>query len=273
MGLIGQPVSHSVSPHIHNAAFKANGLNAVYIPLEVRDSNSFLRRMAHPRTRELAWNLRGLSVTAPHKSAILEHLDWIEPRAREIGAVNTIVIQGDELHGYNTDASALLAPLLDHLGTLHNKRIALIGAGGAARAALWSLRRAGAHTTLFARNPERARPLAEEFDAPFQQLDAAAFDGFDIVINATPLGTHGHHQHDTPARSHQLRGAHLIYDLVYNPLETRFIQEARDAACDTIGGLSMLVAQAAEQFHLWTGKPAPVEVMHAAALRALKGEH
>src|SRR5918997_2403687 len=127
MGLIGSPVAHSVSPHMHNAAFEALDLNAVYIPFEVRDANSFLQRMAHPRSREINWNLRGLSVTAPHKSAVLEHLDWIDPLAREIGAINTIVIRDDELHGSNTDASSLIAPLLDKTGSLHDLRVALIG--------------------------------------------------------------------------------------------------------------------------------------------------
>jgi 3-dehydroquinate dehydratase/shikimate dehydrogenase len=271
MGLMGSPVAHSVSPHMHNAAFEASGLNAVYIPFEVRDAKAFLQRMAHPRSRELLWNLRGLSITAPHKSAALLHLDWIEPSAQEIGAVNTIVVKGDELHGYNTDATALIAPLLNIIGTLRDRRFAIIGAGGAARAALWSLRREGANATLFARNVERARPLAEDFDASFEPLDAAAsFDGFDVVINATPLGTHGPQQDQTPARASQLRGARIIYDLVYNPLETRFLREAREAGCEIIGGLEMLVAQAATQFHLWTGKPAPVKVMREAARHALK---
>jgi 3-dehydroquinate dehydratase / shikimate dehydrogenase len=270
MGLMGSPVAHSVSPHMHNAAFDALDLNAVYIPFEVRDARAFLHRMVHPRSRELAWNLRGLSVTAPHKHTVLQHLDWIEPSAREIGAVNTILIHGDELHGYNTDAAALLAPLRDKTGSLRDTRCAIIGAGGAARSALWSLRHEGARTTLFARNLERARPLAQEFDASLEHLEGASFDGFDLVINATPLGTHGQTEDQTPALATQLRGARLAYDLVYNPLETRFIREARHAGCDTIGGLSMLLAQAAEQFHLWTGKTAPVEAMREAARRALE---
>jgi 3-dehydroquinate dehydratase / shikimate dehydrogenase len=269
MGLIGSPVAHSLSPHIHNAAFDSLNLNAVYIPFEVRDAGAFLQRMAHPRTRELAWNLRGLSVTAPHKSVVLEHLDWIEPSAREIGAVNTILIRGDELHGYNTDAAALLAPLLDKTGSLRDKRCAILGAGGAARSALWGLRQEGAHATLFARNPEHARPLTEEFGVACEHLSSASFDSFDVVINATPLGTRGRTQDDTPALATQLRGARLAYDLVYNPLETRFLSEARHAGCDTIGGLSMLLAQAAEQFHLWTDKTAPIALMREAALCAL----
>lgn len=269
MGLIGSPVAHSVSPHMHNAAFEALDLNAVYIPFEARDAGAFLQRMAHPRSREMDWNLRGLSVTAPHKSDALPHLDWIEPSAQEIGAVNTIVVRGDQLHGYNTDAAALLAPLRGETGSLRDKRCAIIGAGGAARSALWGLRHEGAHATLFARNLEGARALAEKFDAPLEHLEGASFDGFDVVINATSLGTRGQSEDRTPALAASLRGARLAYDLVYNPLETRFMREARQAGCDTIGGLSMLIAQAAEQFHLWTGSPAPGEVMRQAALRGI----
>lgn len=268
-GLVSSSVTHSLSPHLHNAAFEAAGVNAVYIPFEVRDAASFLRRMAHPRTREIEWPLRGLSVTTPHKSAVLEHLDWVEPIAQEIGAVNTIVVEGDALHGYNTDADALLLPLHDKGVELRDARCAVIGAGGAARAALWGLRREGARVTLFARDVEKARPVAETFDTACEQLDDASFDGFEIVINATPLGTRGAREDETPALATQLRGARLAYDLVYNPQETRFLREAQEAACDCLGGLQMLVAQAAEQFRLWTGHDAPISVMNEAALRKL----
>ncbi|HYE65306.1 MAG TPA: shikimate dehydrogenase [Pyrinomonadaceae bacterium] len=269
MGLVGQPVAHSVSPHIHNAAFAACDLNAVYIPFEVRDPHQFIRRMVHPRSSELDWRLRGLSITAPHKSAIIEHLDWIEPSARQIGAVNTVVIEEDALRGYNTDALALLTPLRDKLGTLRDTRIAIIGAGGAARSALWALQREGARLTVFARLRERARSLAEEFGALYERLDGARFDDFDLVINATPLGTRGHSEDETPAVADQLRGARVAFDLVYNPPFTRFRREAHEAGCESIGGLAMLVAQAAEQFSLWTGEMAPFHVMHEAAVRAL----
>src|SRR5713226_5784660 len=144
MGLMGRPVSHSISPQIHNAAFAASQVDAVYIPFEVRDASRFLHRMAHPRSREIDWNLRGLSVTAPHKVAIMNSLDWIEPAAKEIGAVNTILVQEDELRGYNTDAPAFISPLRHKFGSLNNARCAIIGGGGAARAALWGLRNEGA---------------------------------------------------------------------------------------------------------------------------------
>jgi 3-dehydroquinate dehydratase/shikimate dehydrogenase len=267
MGLIGSPVSHSLSPHLHNAAFKKLDVNAVFIPFEVRDAAAFIRRMVDPRTRELEWNLRGLSVTAPHKSAVTEYLDWIDAPAREVGAVNTIVLKDNALHGYNTDAAAFVMPLRAKGLSLRGARCAVIGAGGAARSVLWSLQREGSRTTLFARDVEKAKPVAEKFGAVCEQLEGASFDGFELVVNATPLGTKGEREDETPAHTSQLLGARLAYDLVYNPQETRFLREARAAGCDCLGGLQMLVAQAAEQFHLWMGQPAPLEAMNEAVLR------
>jgi 3-dehydroquinate dehydratase/shikimate dehydrogenase len=269
-GLVGFPVGHSISPQIQNTAFAAAGVAAVYLPFEVRDVASFMRRMAHPRTRELDWNLRGLSVTAPHKTAVIDCLDWIDPPAKEIGAVNTIVIEEDRLFGYNTDATAVLKPVSDKLGSLRNARCAIIGAGGAASAVLWSLKHESAKATLFARNQVKGSALAGRFGAGCEQLEGAYFKGFDVVINATPLGTLGSFEDETAASAVQLGGARLAYDLVYNPSETLFLRQAREAGCDTIGGLTMLVLQAEEQFRLWTGVAAPVAVMREAAERAVK---
>ena len=268
-GLAGRPVSHSVSPLMHNAAFAAAGTNAVYVPFETREIKTFIKRMIHPRTRELEWNLRGLSVTAPHKFAVMDQLDWIKPAAREIGAVNTIVIESDTLHGYNTDAPGFINPLEREFGDLRDARCAVIGAGGAASAAFWSFRQAGARATVFARDAQKASSLAERFGAAWRPLVEARFEGFDIVVNATPLGTAGQFETETPATASQLRGARLVYDLVYNPTETRFLREAREAGCKTLGGLAMLVAQAAEQFKLWTGVAPPESVMYEAARRGL----
>jgi 3-dehydroquinate dehydratase/shikimate dehydrogenase len=267
-GLVGSPVAHSLSPHMHNAAFDERDLNAVYIPFEVSDAPAFVRRMARPQTRELRWNLRGFSVTAPHKSAVIEHLDWVEPLASEIGAVNTVVVEGTELRGYNTDARAALAPL-EGLIELNGARVAVVGAGGAARALLWGLRSRGARATVFARNTERARATAESFGAEVEQVEGASYEGFDLVVNATPLGARGALEAETPAGAEHLRGARLAYDLVYNPARTRFIKEAQAAGCATLGGLPMLVAQAAAQFELWTNEAAPLEVMRAAAEKRL----
>jgi 3-dehydroquinate dehydratase / shikimate dehydrogenase len=268
-GIIGKPVGHSLSPHIHNAAFAAGQVNAVYIPFEVGNVVQFMRRMAHPRSRELDWKLRGLSVTAPHKSVVMNCLDWIDPAAKKLGAVNTIVIREEGLRGYNTDAAGFIEPLRRKFGSLKDARCAIIGCGGGARAALWGLRNAGARVALFVRDPDKARPVSEEFEIDSYQLSGASFDGFDILVNATPLGTRGDREHDSAATADQFRGVRLAYDLVYNPVETRFLRSARAAGSETLGGIEMLLAQAVEQFKLWTGNEPDVEVMRSAALRAL----
>lgn len=268
-GIIGNHVSHSLSPHIHNAAFAANELNAVYVPFEVHDASAFFRRMVHPKTRELDWNLSGLSVTAPHKSIVMKQLDWIDPVCREIGACNTVVVRGDQLLGYNTDAAGFLAPLLDAAGPIRDARCAVVGAGGAARACLWALKHEGADVTVFARDKSRADFLAGAFGVQAREFPTTSFEGFDFIINTTPLGTRGEREHETVAEAEQLRGVRLAYDLVYNPLETKFLREARNAGCQVLGGIEMLLAQAVEQFKLWTGQDAPIEVMRAAMMKAL----
>jgi 3-dehydroquinate dehydratase/shikimate dehydrogenase len=268
-GLVGSPVMHSISPNIHNAAFATTGVDGVYIPFEVHDLAGFMSRMAHPRTRELEWSLRGLSVTAPHKSHVMEFLDSIDPAAKEIGAVNTLVIDDEGIRGYNTDAMTLLKPVLEKVGQMRDARCALIGAGGAAKAALWSLRNEGAITTLFARDEEKGSTLAQTFGTKFEKLAGGNFSDFDLVINATPLGTKGALANESVASATQLRGAHLVYDLVYNPSETLFMKQARDAGCEAIGGISMLVLQGVEQFKLWTGREAPLTAMTQAAEKAL----
>jgi len=203
---------------------------------------------------------------------VINSLDWVESAAKDIGAVNTIVIQDKQLHGYNTDASGFIAPLLRKYESLKDGRCAVIGDGGGARAALWGLRRERAHVALLVRDFEKARTVAEELGVECQPLSGASFDGFDVVVNATPLGTRGEREDETPATADQLRSVRLAYDLVYNPFETRFLREARMAGCETISGVEMLVAQAIEQIKLWTGKQPDVEVMRAAALKALSPE-
>lgn len=269
LGLVGSPVAHSLSPQIHNAAFECTDLNAVYLPFDVQDIASFMQRLIHPRTREIDLNIRGLSVTTPHKAAVLSYLDSVDPAAEKIGAVNTIVVSDEGLQGYNTDAGAFIKTLVQKVGELKNARCAIVGAGGAASAAVWGLTQKDADVTVFARDIEKASLLAERFGVISEQLSAACFAGFDVVINATILGTSGRHEAHTPATAEQLRGARLAYDLVYNPGQTRFLNEAHEAGCETLGGLPMLVAQAGEQFKLWTGADAPEPVMRAAAVRAL----
>jgi 3-dehydroquinate dehydratase/shikimate dehydrogenase len=269
MGLIGHPVAHSISPQIHNAAFAGSDADAVFIPFEVQNIDAFMGRMVRKATREIDWNVRGLSVTAPHKTAVIQHLDWLDPAAQEIGAVNTVVVTDDALLGYNTDGPAFLETLSGRIDSFENLRCAVIGAGGAARGVVWALKHAGAAVSLFVRNSAKARSIGDDFQTAIHELAKTNFKEFDVVVNATPLGTRGAHQSDTPVQAEQLRGMRLAYDLVYNPLDTQFMREAKMAGCETIGGLEMLIAQAVAQFKLWTGADPNVATMRAAAEKAL----
>jgi len=268
-GLVGLPVSHSVSPHIHNAALKAGELNAAYLPFHVEDLYGFVQRMVNPRSRELDWNVRGLSITAPHKKAVLKLLDWVDEQALKIGAVNTVVVEGEQLLGYNTDAPGLIDPLKRRFGSLSGTRVAVLGAGGAACAALYALQREGADITIYARDLEKAQLLSQRFNLSYESLASSTFAGKDIVINATPLGSFGTHVTEAPAVAEQLRGVSLVYDLVYNPIKTLLLKEARAAGCDTLGGLEMLVAQAQLQFKLWMNTDASYDLMYTAGSNAL----
>ena len=268
-GVVGFPAMHSVSPDMHNAAFAHLNIDGVYLPFEVKNVVDFVKRMIHPNTRELEWKVQGLSVTAPHKLTVMQALDSIDHDALEIGAVNTVVVNGDKLLGYNTDAAGFLGPLQKCLGDLRDARVAVIGAGGAANAVAWSLSRAKTNVTVFARDESKASALAARFGVSADKLDGASFSTFDILVNTTPLGTHGQDVDSSPASVDQLRHISLVYDLVYNPIETLLLTQAREAGCKTLTGLQMLVAQAILQFQLWTRETAPSEVMEAAALAAL----
>lgn len=258
-GVIGNPIGHSRSPLIHNPALQAAGIDSVYLPFEVDDAASFICGFVHPKTRKLAWNLRGLSVTIPHKLAVMPHLDWIDPTAQAIGAVNTIVVEGERLLGYNTDVHGAMQPL-EELLDVRGAQVAVLGAGGAARAVCYGLRERGADITIYARDIKKAQPLADEFNARIAEL--ANFAGpADLVINCTPIGMKGHQENASPVPAESLHGVKLVYDLVYNPEETMLLRAAKQAGCQPLGGLAMLVAQAAEQFRLFTGQDAPLDVM------------
>ena len=268
-GLVGNPVTHSFSPYIHNAALTATDINGVYLPFAVKNFEAFMHRMVRQSTREIDWNLRGLSITAPYKAMALESVDWADQVAREIGAVNTLVLDGEQIRGYNTDADGFIGPLKERRGDLRGLKCAVIGAGGASRMATWSLQREGALVTVFARNMNRATQLAREFDVDLRDVSDTKFEGFQVVVNATPVGTKGMSEEVSIVSGQQLRGTSLAYDLVYNPVKTRFLSEAESVGCETVGGLEMLINQAATQFELWTGRPAPRSAMRTAVEQAI----
>ncbi|MGH9801115.1 MAG: shikimate dehydrogenase, partial [Blastocatellia bacterium] len=264
-GVMGNPVGHSRSPLMHNPALSKLGRNGVYLPFEIADAAQFIRDFVRPATKKIDWRLRGLSVTIPHKLAVMPHLDHVDATAKTIGAVNTIVVEGEKLVGYNTDVTGAMKPL-EELTELRGARVAVIGAGGSARAICYGLNQRGAEVTIFARDLRKAQLLADEFNTKLAALDCFSGDT-DIVINCTPIGMLHHSEGQSPLRADSLPGVKLVYDLIYTPEETALLGDAKAAGCQTLGGLAMLVGQAAEQFRLWTGLEAPLDVIWQAASR------
>lgn len=268
-GILGSDTSVSMSPYIHNEAFKFHRLNAVFVPLQVRNLDEFIEKMVKPETREIDLNFKGFAVTIPHKETIIRHLDFIEESAKTIGAVNTVKITDGKLHGYNTDAQGFIEPLLNSYGDLKGSQVAVLGAGGAARACVYALKKHGADVTIFARNSEKARFLAGEFGADHGELPFSANTKYDILVNTTPLGMKGKNEDETPVSADRLKDFQLVYDLVYTPFQTRLMAEADKAEVPKIGGLAMLIAQARRQQKIWTGLDAPMKEMSRAALKRL----
>jgi 3-dehydroquinate dehydratase/shikimate dehydrogenase len=257
-GLVGRPISHSASPAMHNAAFAATRLDAVYLPFPAADVDDFV-------TFGRAMGVKGASITIPFKVSLFDRMDEVYAVARRIGAINTMKAQDGRWIGGNTDASAFLTPLRDRVN-LRGARVAVLGAGGAARAVAVALGSSDAQVTVYARNPAKAREVAMTASAAAAALPPPP-DSWDVLVNCTPVGMYPK-SNDTPLDASLLTGRH-VYDLVYNPTVTRLMREAANAGCQAIGGLEMLVAQALEQFEWWTGTKPPAGVMREAALKRL----
>jgi len=269
--LLGHPVEHSLSPRLHNAAFRAQGVNAVYVATPVRPD---ALRAGVEGLRALQF--LGANVTVPHKEAVRPLLDDVSERAAAVGAVNTIVREGDTLRGDNTDVTGFLAPLADEAGdTLEGAPMLVFGAGGAARAVVYGLldRYAPARLTLVARRPEQAEALAADLGGydPQGALRTTTFDAAGeavrrsrLLVNATPLGMAPETDGTPWPDAADFGSDHVAYDLVYNPEETRFLREAAERGATTIGGLDMLVEQAAASYEQWTGRPMPTDAVYEA---------
>lgn len=253
-GVLGAPIGHSVSPAMHNAGFRALGMDAVYLPLEAESADDFA---AFAR----AVNLRGASVTAPFKEAVAESTSIRDDVSSAVGAVNTLRIDGGRWVGCNTDVAGFLAPLAGRL-RLAGARATILGAGGAARAAAYALRRAGAIVTVCARRPERAAEVARAARVASAPLPPGR-GSWDLLVNTTPVGTFPDVE-ASPLPEGPFDGQ-IVYDMVYNPAPTRLLADAASAGCETIGGLAMLVAQAEEQFAWWTGERPPAGLFQKAA--------
>lgn len=260
-GVIGRPIAHSLSPPMHNAALAAAGLDAVYLPFEVEKLADFLACVE-------PLGVAGFSVTHPHKQAILRHLDGVDPVAESIGAVNTVVVRGSgELYGYNTDYVGVLRTLQRYTG-LEARRVLLVGAGGAARAVAFAAATAGALVCVTARRPAAARALAQAVGGEALPRNALRRRQFDAIVNCTPLGQIPAVE-ASPLQPDELN-CRILFDLVYNPLDTRLLRLARRRRIRVIPGWQMLVEQGAAQFEIWTGTRAPLAVMRRAVLRRLK---
>ncbi len=267
--VIGDPVAHSLSPTIHNAAFAATGVNGVFVALPVRAA-----ALGAAITGTRALDLLGLSVTMPHKHAVIEHLDALHADAAALDAVNCVIRDGDRLVGANTDGAGFLDALgaasVDLVGT----RVLLLGAGGAARAVMRALVDAGAAAVgVVNRSPERAEAIVALGGAGAHRAEAGGAPEYEVVVNATSVGMGvAAGAGATPLSADLLSPRHVVVDLVYEPVETALLAAARAAGAQAIDGVGMLVHQAAHAFSLWTGVDAPIAAMDAAAREALRAK-
>lgn len=265
-GIFGDPVEHSFSPAMHNAAFHALGMNWCYVPFHVTPE-----RLGEAVAGIRALKLRGVNVTVPHKEAVMKHLDHVDEQARLIGAVNTIVNEEGVLTGYNTDGAGFVRSL-DEAGIgVAGARVAVLGAGGASRAVCFSLLQAGVSAlNIVNRTLEKAVRLSRELNAVRAVAEASDKmenpEGIDLLVNTTSLGLRP--EDPAPADVSLLESGVAVCDLIYNPPETPLLKGARLRGASTLNGLGMLIWQGAIAFELWTDRKAPVEVMK----KALSGD-
>jgi 3-dehydroquinate dehydratase/shikimate dehydrogenase len=261
-GVIGDPIGHSLSPLLHNTAFRARKFDAVFVPFLVRNLRDFLGAMD-------GFGIAGFSVTIPHKETILRFLDGCDPLAARIGAVNTVVVRGGgRLYGYNTDYVGVLRSLEQRM-RLAGSRVLLYGAGGAARAAALALAQAGSIVCLSARRPARARALARAVGGQVVPRADLVHEFFDAIVNCTPIGMHPHG--GSPLASAELN-CRIVMDMVYRPRETGLLRLAQRKGIEVISGVEMFLAQGFAQYEIWTGERAPESAMRRVVVSALDRE-
>ncbi|MDJ0889007.1 MAG: shikimate dehydrogenase [Desulfobacterales bacterium] len=261
--VFGDPVAHSLSPVMHNHAFQQVGYNGVYVAMRIRDVEAAVAAVR-------CLSISGVSVTVPHKTAVMTWLDQVDPMAEEIGAVNTIVNQNGRLCGYNTDAHGAIGALKEMVDPA-GRDVAILGAGGAARAVGFGLANENARLVIVNRTATSGKRLAEKLGAGYRSPDAFRPAEGSILINTTPVGMWPHVD-ARPLPVKHLRPGMTVMDIIYNPLQSRLIREAADMGCRVLNGVPMFVHQGALQFKLWTGKEAPLSAMHQAVKAALSGQ-
>jgi 3-dehydroquinate dehydratase/shikimate dehydrogenase len=260
-GVAGDPVAHSLSPLMMNTAFRRENVNAVYLALHAKTATDLLHCV-----RDIP--IHGLSITMPYKEEIIKHLDNIERVAERIGAVNTVIrAQDGKLYGFNTDVAGVVRPLEARMH-LMGAKVLVIGAGGAARAAVYGLREKGAEVFIINRSSGPGQKLARRAKAKFLSRLQARKMAFDIIVNATPVGTNGAGSKQSPLSDKEINCKYLL-DMVYTPAETKLMKLARHRGVQVIPGYEMFVHQGARQFEIWTGKPAPNDEMLRVVLAEL----
>ena len=259
-GVVGDPISHSLSPVMMNAAFRRETVNAVYLALHAKSLKDLLACV-----NDIP--IRGLSITMPYKQEILSELENTDPLTRQIGACNTVVRAADgKLYGFNTDVAGIIVPLEQRM-SLAGVRVLIVGAGGVARAAAFGLKSKGAEVFLTNRTAEKGQTLARQAKVKYMKRPEVAKQQFDVMINATPVGMGNTKQ--SPLEEKELNTKY-VFDLVYSPAETRLVKMARAKNIQVIPGLEMFVQQGARQFEIWTGKPSPVAEMAYVVTKALE---
>ncbi|MBN1615027.1 MAG: shikimate dehydrogenase [Deltaproteobacteria bacterium] len=261
--LFGDPVGHSLSPLMHRAAYEAMGIGALYIPFRVADIEAAVRGIR-------GLDIRGVSVTLPFKTQAMAWLDSIDEAARAVGAVNTIVNRNGRLEGFNTDWSGLAEDLGECM-VIQGKTFAVLGAGGAARAALYAIVREEGRPFVISRSRTKGEALAAGFGCPWQSLTEIGRLSADCLINATPVGM-APAVEQTPLPGLDLSRFAWVVDLIYNPLKSKLLAQAEAAGCFVRSGLGMFVHQGAQQIRLWTGLEPPLSVMREVVLETLKAD-
>ncbi len=259
-GVIGNPVAHSLGPLMHNRAFARVGHPGVYVAFKARDIGPAMDGIR-------ALNIQGLSVTIPYKETILPYLDQVDDAARNIGAVNTVVNDGEKLIGYNTDAYGAIKALSEKT-RIKDKDVVIIGAGGAARAIGFGIIKEGGRLHVINRSIKRGEKLAEFLGASFHPPAKFNYVPCDILINTTPVGMSPDIE-GMPIPQEQLNSHMLVMDIIYNPVKTRLLESAEKIGAGIIDGVPMFVYQGARQFELWTGLNAPVDLMKNVVYEAL----
>jgi 3-dehydroquinate dehydratase/shikimate dehydrogenase len=259
-GVAGDPVAHSLSPAIMNAALRRENVNGVYLALHAKTLRDLLSCV-----RDIP--IHGLSVTMPYKEGVLKHLDNTDSHTTKIGACNTVVrAQDGKLYGFNTDAAGVVRPLEQRI-TLENAKILVLGAGGAARAAVFGLKERGAEVYVLNRTAAPAQKLAHQARARIAKRSDLKKLAFDVIINATPVGMGN--TRESPLNENEIN-ARYVFDMTYDPAETRLMKMAKERGAEVIPGIEMFVHQAARQFEIWTGKPAPWDDMMRVVTLALQ---